>query len=171
LEKSVQQNYHLDAWESIFIQKNINKHLLNEDMGNKESSLINIFSEELSQNKTEKTGKEVNSKLLMKCYLMIGFSRLFLVLLPPFSIHFFNSLLTHTTIVLFYTQLQFCVLTHTTIVLFHHNFNFVSSVSLFHAFQSKSSSNTFKSYIHIWIGVPPYLYMYNLIIIGFCMQK
>jgi hypothetical protein len=43
LEKSVQRPYHLDAWESIFIQKNINKHLLNEGMGNVVSSLINIF--------------------------------------------------------------------------------------------------------------------------------
>jgi hypothetical protein len=36
---------HLDTWESIIICKNDKKHLLNEDYGNIESSLIDIFSE------------------------------------------------------------------------------------------------------------------------------
>jgi hypothetical protein len=44
LVKRVDRPQHLDAWESKIIRKNDKKHLLNEDYGNIESSLINIFS-------------------------------------------------------------------------------------------------------------------------------
>jgi hypothetical protein len=44
LVKRVDHPYHLDAWESIIICKNDKKHLLNEDYGNIESSLIDICS-------------------------------------------------------------------------------------------------------------------------------
>jgi hypothetical protein len=44
LVKMVDRPQHLDAWESIIIRKNDKKHLLNEDYGNIESSLIDIFS-------------------------------------------------------------------------------------------------------------------------------
>jgi hypothetical protein len=44
LVKSVDRPQHLDAWESIIIRKNDKKHLLNEDYGDIESSLIDIFS-------------------------------------------------------------------------------------------------------------------------------
>jgi hypothetical protein len=45
LVKRVDRPQHLDAWESIIIRKNDKKHLLNEDYGNIESSLIDIFSQ------------------------------------------------------------------------------------------------------------------------------
>jgi hypothetical protein len=45
LVKRVDRPQHLNAWESIIIRKNDKKHLLNEDYGNIESSLIYIFSE------------------------------------------------------------------------------------------------------------------------------
>jgi hypothetical protein len=44
LVKKVDRPPHLHAWESITIRKNDKKHLLNEDYGNIESSLIDIFS-------------------------------------------------------------------------------------------------------------------------------
>jgi hypothetical protein len=45
LVKRVDHPQYLDVWESIIIRKNDKKYLLNEDYGNIESSLIDIFSE------------------------------------------------------------------------------------------------------------------------------
>jgi hypothetical protein len=44
LVKRVDRPPHLHAWKSITIRKDDKKHLLNEDYGNIESSLIDIFS-------------------------------------------------------------------------------------------------------------------------------
>jgi hypothetical protein len=44
LVKRVDRPQHLDAWENIIIRKIDKKHLFNEDYGNIESSLIDIFS-------------------------------------------------------------------------------------------------------------------------------
>jgi hypothetical protein len=44
LVKRVDRQQHFEAWESIIIRKNDKKHLLNEDYGNIESSLIDNFS-------------------------------------------------------------------------------------------------------------------------------
>jgi hypothetical protein len=47
LVKRVDRQQHFEAWEreSIIIRKNDKKHILNEDYGNIESSLIDNFSE------------------------------------------------------------------------------------------------------------------------------
>jgi hypothetical protein len=45
LVKRVDRQQHFEAWKNKIIRKNDKKHLLNEDYGNIESSLIYNFSE------------------------------------------------------------------------------------------------------------------------------